>query len=113
MVLQKVDTPQLAQFGKFLTSKKMNMRQFLKIYHAGPTELPFLDREVEVLKFDEFAAFVKQQNIFSEGDLEKFAPFSSRPVEETLDGMLISCLHEVTKPIKTRVVEMGKLVDHL
>jgi hypothetical protein len=101
--------------SKFLTSKKMNLRQFLRIYHVGPSELPSLDKEIEALKFEEFVSFVKQQKIFSDADLEKLAPFSSRPVEETLENMLkpYNCLQSVTKPIKTEIVELAKLVDNL
>lgn len=79
----------------------------------GPLELATLDKEVEVLKFEEFVAFTKQQNIFSEADLEKYAPFSSRPVEETLEGMLKNKIHDVSKPIQTKVIELGKLCENL
>ena len=75
----------------------MNLRQFLKVYHAGHSEIPFYKHEIEVLNFDEFQSFVQEQRIFSQDDLQKYAPFSESPLEDILESMLdsLQCMHQI------------------
>lgn len=89
----------------------MNLRQFLKIYHMGPQELPHLESEIEVLSFEEVVDFVKQQNMFSAADLQRIVPFSSKPYEEALEKLFseIQCVFEVPKN-KAKIVDMAKFV---
>lgn len=83
----------LQQIALFLVQGMMNLRQFLKVYHIGPADIPFCNKEIEVLSFDEFLFFIQQQNVFSkDSDFAKLGgrPLEAQQLDEVLETMLDS-----------------------
>lgn len=71
----------LQQIAEFLVNRKINLRQFLKVYHVDPKDIPFQSREIEALKLTEFVDFVVQQEIFTE-------PEEQAVIDESLEKSL-------------------------
>jgi hypothetical protein len=77
----------------------MNLRSFLKVYHVGPKEIPFNEKEFEAIAFEEFVYFVNQQNVFTQADLKKYTGEKTPKLEDALESMLdtLQCMHEIQK----------------
>ena len=89
----------LQQLCKFLVQGKINLRSFLKVYHAGPKEIPFHEKEFEAISFEELLYFINQQNVYTTSDLQKLTDNKNAKLEDAIELMLDSmqCMHEVPK----------------
>jgi hypothetical protein len=64
---------------------KMNLRSFLKVYHAGPKEIPFHEKEFEAISFEELLFFINQQKVFSASDLQKLTDNKNAKLEDAIE----------------------------
>lgn len=73
------------------------MRSFLKVYHVGPKEIPFHEKEFEAISFEELIYFINQQNVYSASDLQKLTDNKKARLEDAIESMLdtLQCMHEV------------------
>ena len=97
----------LQQIAEFLVNRKINLRQFLKVYHVDPKDIPFQSKEIEALKLTEFVDFVVQQEIFTE-------PEEQAVIDESLEKSLskAKCIQQI-ESLGINVIEHDLLVEVL